>query len=64
MRHLLVSNDFPPKVGRHPGLPGELWRRLPPEETFVYTTPYRGAAAFDADQPFWIRRSREPWLLP
>ena len=60
MRHLLVSNDFPPKVGGIQAYLWELWRRLPPEETFVHTTPYRGAAAFDADQPFWISRSREP----
>jgi phosphatidylinositol alpha-1,6-mannosyltransferase len=64
MRHLLVSNDFPPKVGGIQAYLWELWRRLPPEETFVYTTPYRGAAAFDAAQPFWIRRSREPVFLP
>ena len=64
MRHLLVSNDFPPKVGGIQAYLWELWRRLPPEETFVYTTPFRGAAAFDAQQPYWISRSREPVLLP
>jgi phosphatidylinositol alpha-1,6-mannosyltransferase len=64
VRHLLVSNDFPPKVGGIQAYLWELWRRLPAEETFVHTTPYRGAAAFDADQRFWISRSREPVLLP
>jgi phosphatidylinositol alpha-1,6-mannosyltransferase len=64
VRHLLVTNDFPPKVGGIQTYLWELWRRLPPEETFVYTTPHRDAAAFDAGQRFWIRRSREPVLLP
>lgn len=64
MRHLLLTNDFPPKVGGIQSYLWELWRRLPPEETFVYTTPYRGADAFDAAQPFWIERSREPVLVP
>ena len=64
MRHLLVTNDFPPKVGGIQSYLWELWRRLDPAETFVYTTPYRGAAHFDAEQPYWIERSREPALLP
>jgi phosphatidylinositol alpha-1,6-mannosyltransferase len=64
MKHLLVTNDFPPKVGGIQAYLWELWRRLPPEDTFVYTTPYRGAAEWDAAQPFWIERSREPVLLP
>jgi phosphatidylinositol alpha-1,6-mannosyltransferase len=64
MRHLLATNDFPPKTGGIQSYLWELWRRLPPEETFVHTTPYRGAAAFDVAQPFTITRCREPWLLP
>lgn len=42
----------------------ELWRRLPPEDVVVYTTPHPQAAAFDAQQQFKVLRSREPWLLP
>lgn len=63
-RHLLVTNDFPPKIGGIQNYLWELWRRLPPDEVLVHTTPYRGAAAFDADQPFEIVRSPEPVLLP
>ena len=63
-RHLLVTNDFPPKVGGIQNYLWELWRRLPPDEVVVHTTPYRGSAAFDAEQPFTVIRSREPWLLP
>ncbi|MFN0029358.1 MAG: glycosyltransferase family 4 protein [Acidimicrobiales bacterium] len=64
MKHLLLTNDFPPKIGGIQSYLWELWRRLPAAETHVYTTPYQGAAAFDAEQDFWIRRSREPVLLP
>ncbi len=64
MRHLLVTNDFPPKIGGIQSLLWEWWRRLPPESFVVYTTPYRDAEAFDAEQPFEIIRSREPALLP
>ena len=63
-RHLLVTNDFPPKVGGIQNYLWELWRRLPPDEVVVHTTPYDGSAAFDATQPFTVIRSREPWLLP
>lgn len=64
MRHLLLTNDFPPKIGGIQSYLWELWRRLPAEETFVSTTPYRGAAAFDAEQAFAVTRSSEPVLLP
>ncbi len=63
-RHLLVTNDFPPKVGGIQSYLWELWRRLPAADTTVYTTPYRGSAAFDADQEFEVLRSPEPVLLP
>ena len=63
-RHLLVTNDFPPKVGGIQSYLWELWRRLPAEDTTVYCTPHAGAAAFDAEQAFRIERSPEPVLLP
>ncbi len=64
MTHLLVTNDFPPKVGGIQTYLWELWRRLPPESFHVLTTPYRGAAAWDARQPFAVTRTRDPVLLP
>jgi phosphatidyl-myo-inositol dimannoside synthase len=63
-RHLLVTNDFPPKVGGIQSYLWELWRRLPPDEVTVLTTPYAGAREFDAAQPFRVVRTREPVLLP
>ena len=63
-RHLLVTNDFPPKVGGIQSYLWELWRRLPADDIAVHTTPHAGALAFDADQAFVVTRSREPVLLP
>jgi phosphatidylinositol alpha-1,6-mannosyltransferase len=64
MPHLLVTNDFPPKIGGIQSLLWELWRRLDPATTTVLTTPFEGAAAWDAAQPFRVVRTREPVLLP
>jgi phosphatidyl-myo-inositol dimannoside synthase len=64
MTHLLVTNDFPPKVGGIQSYLWELWRRLPPESFAVLTTPYEGAAAWDAEQPFRVVRDPDWWLLP
>ncbi len=63
-RHLLVTNDFPPKIGGIQNYLWELWRRLPADSFEVYTTPYRGAAVFDAEQAFAIERSPEPVIGP
>ncbi len=64
MTHLLVTNDFPPKVGGIQSYLWELWRRLPPDRVIVATTPHAGAREFDARQPFRIVRLRDPVLLP
>ena len=64
MKHLLVTNDFPPKIGGIQSLLWEWWRRLPPDSFAVLTSPYAGTAEFDAAQPFHIERTREPVLLP
>ena len=50
-RHLLVTNDFPPKVGGIQNYLWELWRRLDPDSFVVLTASSDpGAAAFDAAQ--------------
>jgi len=64
MPSLLVTNDFPPKVGGIQSYLWELWRRLPPGEVTVLTTPYPGAAEFDRAQPFRVVRDRGKVLLP
>jgi phosphatidyl-myo-inositol dimannoside synthase len=62
--HLLVTNDFPPKVGGIQSYLWELWRRLDPTTFTVLTTPYEGAAEWDAEQPYRIERTRERVLWP
>lgn len=64
MASLLVTNDFPPKVGGIQSYLYELWRRLPTDSAEVLTTPHRDAATFDAAQRFRIRRTRERVLFP
>jgi len=64
MGYLLVTNDFPPKLGGIQSYLYELFRRLPPEELTVLTTPHRGATAFDERQNFRIERWGTPVLLP
>ncbi len=64
MKHLLVTNDFPPKIGGIQNVLYEWWRRLPSENFAVLTSPYRGAQEFDAAQNFLIKRIAETVLLP
>jgi phosphatidylinositol alpha-1,6-mannosyltransferase len=64
MKHLLVTNDFPPKIGGIQNLLWEWWRRLPPDSFAVLTSPHPGSESFDAAQAYEIKRVREPWLLP
>ena len=64
MKHLLVTNDFPPKIGGIQSLLWEWWRRLPSDRFAVLTSPYAGAAAWDAEQSFRVERVLEPVLLP
>jgi len=64
IKHLLVTNDFPPKVGGIQSVLWEWWRRLPSDSFTVLTSPHPDAKRFDADQPFEVVRTREPVLLP
>ena len=48
-RHLLVTNDFPPKIGGIQSYLWELWRRLPPDDVTVLTSPHADADLFDRE---------------
>ena len=51
MTHLLVTNDFPPKVGGIQAYLWELWSRMDPSAFAVLTaSSHPGAPAFDAEQ--------------
>ena len=64
MTSLLVTNDFPPKVGGIQSYLYELWRRLPPDETTVFTSAHPDGAGWDARQRFRVERVGERMLLP
>lgn len=64
MRHLLVTNDYPPKVGGIQNYLWELYRRLPPDEVVVLTRPHPGWRAFDEAQDHRIIRVPQPVLIP
>lgn len=62
---LLVSNDFPPKVGGIQNYLYELWSRLPYSDAHVLTTKYKGAGEFDRQQDFTIERhAKILWPTP
>jgi phosphatidylinositol alpha-1,6-mannosyltransferase len=67
-RHLLVTNDFPPKVGGIQSYLWELWRRLDPERFVVLTASSDpGAVEFDrqaATLGIRILRAPNRVLLP
>ena len=66
-RHLLVTNDFPPKVGGIQNYLWNLWSRLPPSSFVVLTASSDpGAPAFDeaqAEQGVRIERVPGPILF-
>jgi phosphatidylinositol alpha-1,6-mannosyltransferase len=68
MTHLLVTNDFPPKVGGIQAYLWELWRRLDPSTYAVLTaTSDPSAAVFDrrqADRGVRIERVKGRVLAP
>lgn len=64
MTHLLVTNDFPPKLGGIQSYLWELWRRLPAESFAVLTTDHPDAVAFDAAQPYRVERVHQSMMWP
>jgi phosphatidylinositol alpha-1,6-mannosyltransferase len=61
---LLVTNDFPPKIGGIQSYLYELWSRLPPHDATVLTTRHDGDAAWDAQQRFRVVRADERQFFP
>jgi len=63
-RLLLVTNDFPPRQGGIQTFLWELVRRLPADQVAVYASDHPGAAAFDRELPFPVRRHPTGLLVP
>ena len=63
-RHLLVTNDYPPKVGGIQSYLWELWKRLPNEKVTVPTPDHVDARIFDVEQGHSIVRDKRKVFLP
>jgi phosphatidylinositol alpha-1,6-mannosyltransferase len=63
-RTLVITNDFPPRVGGIQSFVHSLAIQLPPDEVVVYASRWAGADAFDAAQPFPVVRHPTSVLLP
>ena len=63
MMQLLVTNDFPPKLGGIQTYLWELWRRLPVPAVLTASS-HPEARAFDAAQPFRVERMPAKVLWP
>ena len=64
MKHLLVTNDYPPKIGGIQSYLWEIYRRIPQDEVIVLCTPFEGSQEFDLNQTHRIIRTRQKILLP
>ena len=63
-RTLLVTNDFPPRVGGIQRTLEALARQLPPERVTVLCPGWDGAEAFDASATYRVLRQPERFLWP
>jgi phosphatidylinositol alpha-1,6-mannosyltransferase len=63
-RTLVVTNDFPPRPGGIQAFVHNLAARRPPGSVVVYAPAWKGAAAFDAAQPFPVVRHPTSLMVP
>ncbi|MGL5858703.1 MAG: glycosyltransferase family 4 protein [Angustibacter sp.] len=63
-RTLVVTNDFPPRVGGIESMVLSFARRLPADEVVVHTARQRGDRDFDATLPFEVVRDPARLLVP
>jgi len=61
---LLVTNDYPPRVGGIQRTLEALVRQLPPDRVAVLCPAWEGSDAFDADVPYRVFRQPERFLWP
>lgn len=64
MRVLVVTNDFPPRVGGINDYVAQLVGRLPPGSATVFSSTFGDAASFDASFPQPVVRAATGMLLP
>ncbi|GAA3985602.1 glycosyltransferase family 4 protein [Actinomadura viridis] len=61
---LVVTNDFPPRPGGIQAFVHNLAVRRPPGSVVVYAPAWKGAAEFDAAQPFPVVRHPTSLMVP
>lgn len=64
MRVLLVTNDFPPKVGGIQVVQAELFREFAEDELCVLASGHPGAPEYDAQLPYRVERLSSKTMLP
>jgi phosphatidyl-myo-inositol dimannoside synthase len=63
-RTLLVTNDYPPKVGGIQRTLHSLMRELPPDRVTVFAPASQGSQAFDASEPYRVERDARAFTWP
>lgn len=63
-RTLLVTNDYPPRVGGIQRTLESLVKELPPDRVTVLAPASAGSEAFDDEVPYGVIRCPEPFLWP
>lgn len=61
---LLVTNDYPPRVGGIQRTLEALWKELPYDRVAVLSPTWEGAGAFDAAAPYTIVREPSEFIWP
>ncbi|MFM7069511.1 MAG: glycosyltransferase family 4 protein [Actinomycetes bacterium] len=66
MRVLVVTNDYPPRIGGIQNYVERLVAGLVAagDDVLVYASSYHGAAEWDAEQPYRVVRAATPTMLP
>ena len=63
-RTLLVTNDYPPKVGGIQRTLHSLMRELPPDRVTVFAPARQGSQVFDAGEPYRVERDPRAFTWP
>jgi len=63
-RTLLLTNDYPPRVGGIQRTLESLVDQLPPEQIVVMAPSWEGDLAFDRTRPYRVLRQRDGFLWP
>ncbi|MEO6443864.1 MAG: glycosyltransferase family 4 protein [Gemmatimonadaceae bacterium] len=64
MHVLVVTNDFPPRIGGINYYVDQLFRRFPPGEVTIFSSTSKGWQAFDAEYPQEVIRLPTGMMLP